>query len=192
MLVTASGIGEHDARARFDACFRAHYADVLAYGLRRLGDRAAADDVASETFVVAWRHRHALPDEVLPWLFAVARRVLLNERRAARRRERLDARLGGERSVTASDPADIVSERAAILAALGRLSEPEREALRLAAWEGLGRDQAAAALGCSRDAYAIRLYRARRRLARYLAADPSPNRQPKPPRAAEIAEDHAP
>ena len=133
-----------------------------------------------------------VPEEVLPWLLAVARRVLLNHRRAARRRERLDARLGGERSASAGDPADIVSERAAILTALGRLSEPEREALRLAAWEGLGREQAAAVLGCSRDAYAIRLYRARRRLARYLAADPSPARQPKPPRAAEIAEDNAP
>jgi RNA polymerase sigma-70 factor, ECF subfamily len=191
MLVTASGIGEHEARARFDACFRAHYADVLAYGLRRLGDRAAADDVASETFVVAWRHRNTLPDEALPWLYGVARRVLLNERRAARRRERLDARLGGECSVSAGDPADIVSERATILAALGRLSEPEREALRLAAWEGLSRDRAAAVLGCSRNAYAIRLYRARRRLARHLAADPSPNRQPRPPRAAEIAQDNA-
>lgn len=192
MRVKASGIGDHEARVRFDACFRAHYADVLAYGLRRLGDRAAADDVASETFVVAWRHRDALPDEVLPWLYGVARRVMLNERRAARRRERLDARLGGERSVSAGDPADIVSERAVILAALGRLSEPEREAVRLAAWEGLGRDQAAAALGCSGNAYAIRLYRARRRLARYLAADPLPNRQPRPPRAAETAEDNAP
>jgi RNA polymerase sigma-70 factor (ECF subfamily) len=190
MFVPASDIGEHEARARFDECFRAHYADVLAYGLRRLGDRAAAADVASETFVVAWRHRDALPDEVLPWLFGVARHVLLNERRAARRRERLDARLGGERRVSADDPADIVAERAAILAAFGRLSEPEREALRLVAWDGLGRDQAAAALGCSRNAYAIRLYRARRRLARYQAADPSPNVQPRPPRAAEIAEDN--
>jgi RNA polymerase sigma factor (sigma-70 family) len=192
MHVAASDIDEQEARARFDACFRAHYADVLAYGLRRLGDRAAADDVASETFVVAWRHRDALPDEVLPWLFGVARRVLLNERRAARRRERLDARLGGERSVSAGDPAEIVSERAAILAALGRLSEPDREALRLVAWEGLGRADAAAVLGCSRGAYAIRLYRARRRLARHLAADPTPDRQPRPPRAAEIAEDGAP
>jgi RNA polymerase sigma factor (sigma-70 family) len=191
MLVTTSGIGEDEARARFDACFRAHYADVLAYGLRRLGDRTAADDVASETFVVAWRHRDALPDEVLPWLYGVARRVLLNERRTARRRERLDARLGAERGVSAGDPAEIVSERATILAAFGRLSEREREALRLAAWEGLGRDQAAAALGCSGHAYAIRLYRARRRLAKYLA-DPSGNRQHRPPRAAEIAEDNAP
>ena len=192
MHVAASGIGEHEARARFDACFRAHYADVLAYGLRRLGDRAAADDVASETFVVAWRNRDALPDEVLPWLYAVARPQLLNERRAARRRERLDARLGGERSVAAGDPADIVSERAAILSALARLSEPDREALRLVAWEGLGRDQAAAVLGCSRNAYAIRLYRARRRLAKHLAADPALSRQPKPPRSAEIVEDNTP
>jgi RNA polymerase sigma-70 factor (ECF subfamily) len=187
-----SAISEDDARVRFDACFRAHYADVLAYALRRLGGRAAADDVASEAFVVAWRHRAALPDDPLPWLFGVARNVLLNERRAERRRNRLDSRLGRERSAPAADPADIVSERTAILAALARLSEPDREALRLAAWEGLSRDRAAAALGCSQKAYEIRLYRARRRLARYLEADPSSNRQCRSPRAAEITGENQP
>jgi len=190
--MAASAISEREAGVRFDACFRAHYADVLAYALRRLGDRATADDVASQTFVIAWRHRAGLPDDPLPWLFGVARHVLLNERRAERRRNRLDSRLGGERSVPAGDPADIVPERAAILAALGRLSEREREALRLAAWEGLGRDQAAAALGCSRKAYAIRLYRARRRLARHLAADCPPDGQTRPPRTAEITGENAP
>jgi RNA polymerase sigma factor (sigma-70 family) len=192
MGVPASDIGEHEARARFDACFRAHYVDVLAYALRRVGDRARAEDVASETFTVAWRHRAVLPVSPRPWLFGVAHHVLLNERRAERRRGRLDARLDHERSIPTGDPADIVGERSVILGAFGRLSEPDREVLRLAAWDGLGRDEAAATLGCSRNAYAIRLYRARRRLARYLAAEPSPNGQARSPRAAETVGENAP
>jgi RNA polymerase sigma-70 factor (ECF subfamily) len=123
--------------AEFDACFRAHYAEVLAYALRRLGDRGAAEDVAAQTFAVAWRRLDALPADPLLWLLGVARHVIQNEARSARRRSRLLARIGGERrAVAAADPADSVPERSAILGALGRLSEGDREVLRLAAWEG--------------------------------------------------------
>jgi RNA polymerase sigma factor (sigma-70 family) len=191
-MASSASTRERDAGLRFDACFRAHYADVLAYALRRVGDRATADDVASKAFVVAWRRRHTLPHDQLPWLFGVTRHVLLNERRAERRRDRLHSRLSAERGIPAGDPADIVSERTAILAALARLSEPDREALRLAAWEGLSRDQAAAALGCSRQAYAIRLYRARRRLASHLAADPQTHGSSTAPQPADLRGDTTP
>jgi RNA polymerase sigma-70 factor, ECF subfamily len=162
---------EAEAEARFDACFRAHYAHVLAYALRRLGDRSAADDVAAQTFAVAWRRLGALPADPLPWLFGVARQVVRNETRSARRRLRLLVRIAGqERPRTARDPAEPAAERSAIVTALARLSEGQREVLRLAAWEGLDARSAAAVLGCSPAAYALRLHRARRRLAKELAA----------------------
>ena len=37
--------------------FRAYYPAVLAFAIRRLPDRGAAEDAASETFAVAWRRR---------------------------------------------------------------------------------------------------------------------------------------
>jgi predicted DNA-binding protein (UPF0251 family) len=52
--------------------------------------------------------------------------------------------------------------------ALMSLTESDRETLLLTAWEGLSPIEAAAALGCSRNAYAVRLHRARRRLAAAL------------------------
>lgn len=160
-----------DVEARFEACFRAHYADVLAYALRRLGERGAAEDVAAQTFAVAWRRMNALPADPLPWLFGVARHVVQNETRSARRRSRLVARITGQHLPgTAPDPAASVPERSAIVAALGRLAEGQREVLRLAAWEGMDARRAAAVLGCSRSAYTLRLHRSRRRLAKELAA----------------------
>jgi RNA polymerase sigma factor (sigma-70 family) len=166
----ASLTASKDVEAEFDACFRTHYAEVLAYALRRLRERGAAEDVAAQTFVVAWRRLDALPADPLPWLLGVARHVIQNEARSARRRSRLLSRITGQhRPMVAADPADAVPERSAILAALGRLSEGDREVLRLAAWEGLDARRAAAALGCTRGAYALRLHRARRRLAKELA-----------------------
>jgi RNA polymerase sigma-70 factor (ECF subfamily) len=162
---------ETGAAARFDAYFRAHYAEVLAYALRRVGERPRAEDVAAETFAVAWRRLDAVPAEPLPWLLGIARLVVLNDARSTRRRSRLRARMAGAWIPgPGSDPAEAVSERSAILAALERLSESEREVVRLAAWEGLDARRAAATLGCSRGAYAVRLHRARRRLAQELAA----------------------
>jgi RNA polymerase sigma-70 factor (ECF subfamily) len=160
-----------DVDARFDACFRAYYADVLAYAQRRLGAPGAAEDVAAQTFVVAWRRMDALPPDPLPWLFGVARRMVQNERRSARRRSRLLARVKGEHvASSAPDLAASVPELSAIVAALGRLGEGQQEVLRLAAWEGLDARRAAAVLGCSEGAYTLRLHRARRRLAKELAA----------------------
>jgi RNA polymerase sigma-70 factor (ECF subfamily) len=157
--------------ARFDACFRAHYPEVLAYALRRIGERGAAEDVAAQTFAIAWRRLDTLPPDPLPWLFGVARHVIRNETRSARRRFRLLARITAQDPpVVAVDHAEWAAERSAVITALGRLSESQREVLRLAAWEGLDARRAADALGCSPAAYTLRLHRARRRLAKELAA----------------------
>jgi len=159
-------------RDRFERCFRAHYADVLAFAIRRLGDRAAAEDAASEVFAVAWRRRERVPDPPLPWLYAVALRVISNQYRSTRRRRELDLRL--VREAAAGAPADDSTgsrdRLAAFAAALAGLSEPEREILRLVAWEGLSTRDGARAVGCSPGAFRVRLHRARRKLAKHLAA----------------------
>jgi DNA-directed RNA polymerase specialized sigma24 family protein len=51
-------------------------------------------DVVSEVFMTAWRRIVDIPDgSELPWLYGVARRVVMNHRRGARRRHRLGAAL---------------------------------------------------------------------------------------------------
>lgn len=55
-----------------------------------------------------------------------------------------------------------------MLAALAALSERDRELLMLIAWEGLDHAAAARVLGTTRANIAVRLHRARRRLARQL------------------------
>jgi RNA polymerase sigma-70 factor, ECF subfamily len=164
-------VNRAEAEARFDECFRAYYPDVLAYALRRLRDRSTAEDVAAQTFAVAWRRLDELPRDPLPWLFGIAQHVIRNETRSARRRSRLLARIRSQDPhVTGPDHADSAAETSAVTTALRRLSESQREALRLAAWEGLDARRAAQALGCSPAAYTLRLHRARRRLAKELAA----------------------
>jgi RNA polymerase sigma-70 factor (ECF subfamily) len=84
-----------DDRTRFDALYREHAAAVTRY-VRRRCEAQGSDDVVADVFVVAWRRRDELPEDVLPWLLAVARRVLANRRRASARREALQERISSE------------------------------------------------------------------------------------------------
>jgi RNA polymerase sigma-70 factor, ECF subfamily len=159
-----------ERRERFDRLFAAHFDAVRAYAWRR--DPSTADDVAAETFLVAWRRLDAVPADSLPWLIGVARKVRLNVLRAERRRAALDARLGSVPAVPAAEHELSVSED--VRAALAALSERDREVVLLAAWEGLDTAGIARALGCSRANASLRLFRARKRLAALLSDDPAP------------------
>jgi RNA polymerase sigma-70 factor, ECF subfamily len=156
---------ERERRARLEALFAAHSRDVLAYAARRT-DQASAGDVLSEVFVVAWRRLDEIPCEPLPWLLAVARRVLANQRRGARRRELLLDRVAACGASETAPPLAISDS--ALRHALAALGERDRQALLLTAWEGLSAKEAALVLGCSTQAFIVRSHRARRRLAAQL------------------------
>jgi RNA polymerase sigma factor (sigma-70 family) len=159
-----------DRGARFDALFAAHFAAVRAYVLRRSGG-APVDDVLSEIFLVAWRRLDAVPEDALPWLLGVARRVLANQRRGEARRAALIGRLAD--ALPRSRVVEPVGEVFGSLGeAIGTLSPSEREALLLVAWEGLEPHRAARVLRCTPTAFRARLYRARRRLAAQLGESP--------------------
>lgn len=159
-------------RDRFESCFRDHYAQVLAFSMRRVADREIAEDVVADAFAVAWRRRDLIPDPALPWLYAIAGRVIANQYRSNRRRHNLDARLTHEAgaAVPEADPAESLDRRDAFSAAFALLAEPEREVLRLVAWDGLDTRDAARVFGCSPGAFRVRLHRARRKLAKQLEA----------------------
>jgi RNA polymerase sigma-70 factor (ECF subfamily) len=147
----------------------AHTAAVLAYALRRTSREDAADVVA-ETFLVAWRRLDDVDERTaLPWLYAVARRVLLSQHRATRRQQAIAERAAAA-GPTAADPPHTTSFGSQpLLEALAGLPETEREVLMLAAWEELSGPEAARVLGCSATAYRIRIHRARKRLRERLA-----------------------
>jgi RNA polymerase sigma-70 factor (ECF subfamily) len=122
---------------RFEVLFRENYLPVRRYALRRTS-REATNDVVADTFLVAWRRLDDVPSDALPWLIAVARRVLANQRRSAVRGAALEQRVAtAEGHERASDPAESVAEAELLRLALARLSDREREALMLVAWDGL-------------------------------------------------------
>ena len=141
------------------------YPHVLAYATSLVG-RQAGEDIASETFAIAWRRRAEVQSVSLPWLLGVARNLVRELRRRDAKQYELAVAEGARISTSreSSDPAEDVAERLAVLDALAQLSVADRELLTLIAWQGLSQSEAAEVLGCSNATLSVRLHRARRRL----------------------------
>jgi RNA polymerase sigma-70 factor, ECF subfamily len=149
------------AEARFQEVF-SHLGAVTAYARRR-GSRDP-DGVAAEAMTIAWRRLADVPaDDPLPWLYGTARNLVL-----------VEARRAAPSAASTAEPEHVDAQPfeldPALDSALRALSQPDREALFLVAWEDLTPGQAAKALGISAVAFRVRLLRARRRLRARLEA----------------------
>jgi RNA polymerase sigma-70 factor (ECF subfamily) len=137
------------------------------------GDRESAEDLAQETLLEAWRHRHKLTDVrgADSWLAAIARNVCL---RWARTRGRLPVPVA-----ELPEPVAPVEDRIGELLEL--LPAGAREPLVQRYVQERSHEDIAASLGISRDAVAMRLTRGKRALRRILAeADWRPSTMPCP------------
>jgi RNA polymerase sigma factor (sigma-70 family) len=168
--------------ARFAELFDRHYPAILRYLRRRVG-RHLADDLAAETFTLAFRRRHqyrAEHPDAAAWLYGIAGNLLRQHARAEERRLRAYARVVPD--PTGPDIGDGVAERIDAAAAAGRdavavadLPAEEREVLLLLAWTELDYAGIARALGVPTGTVRSRLHRAHQRLRRQLGlADTEP------------------
>jgi RNA polymerase sigma-70 factor (ECF subfamily) len=156
------------------------------YCAHHSGDHDAAEDLAQETLVEAWRNHHKLRDldKSKPWLAAIARNIC---HRWGRARGREAARLVDTITTTQSESLDQLDllpdeidlerdlERGELIALLDRalalLPRDTRDILVAHYVEGLPQSEIAARLGLTENAIAVRLYRGRRALRELLAGD---------------------
>ncbi|MBG6092607.1 RNA polymerase sigma factor [Actinomadura viridis] len=188
-MTVGARAGESEDARRFTAIYDACRQRVWAYAAGRAG-RQAADEVVSETFAVAWRRRGDMPEPALPWLLGVARNVLRDRyREEARRASFAAASREWERAAAERDIAEGVAERLAVLRALARLSEGDREILILVAWQGLSPQDAARVVGCTAATLRVRLHRARKRLVRAIEEEPASAAAPARSRVGIVSEE---
>jgi len=154
----------------FAALFDRHAPILYRYIARRLGS-AAADDLVSEAFLIAFQRRESYDvrhADARPWLYGIVTNLISRRRRDELRFFRAIARTGVEPA--AESVADQVTDRVAAQAmagqlagALARLSGPQRDTILLVA-SGLSHEQVAEALGVPTGTVASRLARARKKL----------------------------
>ncbi|WP_410616395.1 RNA polymerase sigma factor [Amycolatopsis sp. lyj-109] len=151
-----------------------HFADIYRYVAGRLGAQAA-EDVAAETFLVAFDRRKtfdATRGDLRAWLFGIATNLVSRHRRKEARHYRALSRLetpaaaeGHENRVVSAIAAGQLGK------VLTRLSAGERDVLLLVALGELGYAEVAEALGISPGTVGSRLTRARKKLTPVLAQE---------------------
>jgi RNA polymerase sigma factor (sigma-70 family) len=150
----------------FDAAFEAEFASLHRYLARRLG-ASSADDLAAETFAVAFRSWDRLDPKrpVRPWLFGIAANLVRHHWRKERRMLRAYARTGVDPVFAEEDAAiaraDADKRHRELAEALAELRRDEREILLLDAWAELTDSEIADALGLPIGTVKSRLSRAR-------------------------------
>jgi RNA polymerase sigma-70 factor (ECF subfamily) len=161
--------GDDGRQRRLEQLYAAHASAVFGYARRR-ASWEDADEVVSETFLIAWRRLDQVPSQERAWLIGVARKVLANRNRTEVRQQRVRRRLA------VAVPPEDAPQRAdgRVHSALAQMSDNDRDALTMLAWDGLSPAEIGTALGCSRAAAYVRIHRARRRFAALLAATTTP------------------
>jgi len=170
-LVAASIAADKTA---FTQLVERHYRAVLAVAVAVTSNVALAQDVAQQTFLVAWTHLHSLraPERVRAWLCNTARNLSKNELRRCCHEvltPTAPACLDPQGSVLESVIANESS--VALEVALAVIPASHREALVLFYWEGLSIQRVATALEITEPAAQKRISRARAAVASRLTAD---------------------
>lgn len=158
-----------DRAERFAELYNASYGAIYAYASRRVG-AGAADEIAAETFLVAWRGFEGLPSEPLPWLFGVARNVVMRYRTASGRQQRVRAALIHERTFEQPEVDGLEDPRLAD--AWLRLRPGDREVLALVALRRRRRPCPRLLCACLLGARASRASTTRAPAQRLLGPDP--------------------
>lgn len=156
---------------RFTEVHDRHFAEIYRYVAGRLGAQAA-EDVAAETFLVAFDRRQTFDPargELRAWLFGIATNLVSRHRRKEARHYRALSRLETPRPAEGHENRVVVAGQ--LGKALARLTSGERDVLLLVALADLGYAEVAEALGISPGTVGSRLTRARKKLAPVLAPE---------------------
>jgi RNA polymerase sigma-70 factor (ECF subfamily) len=159
-LIRAARTDPHAFRELYD-----RYAErIYGYHLRRTRDPGAAYDLTAETFAQAWISRARFRDEAGgsagPWLFAIAKHLILHSVRKAYLEQTASTKLGLLDALDrepASEPGETWLE--GLDEALAELPESQREAVELRVVHDLSYEQVGTALGTTPRAARVRVHR---------------------------------
>jgi RNA polymerase sigma-70 factor (ECF subfamily) len=161
--VSAEADHQSDARRALLALYDEALPVVYGYFVRRCGDRGAAEDLTSETFVAAMdaARKSEPPPISVRWLLGVARHKLADHYR--RRHDRLTVPVAElPEPVDSADDWDTELDRLVAESVLARLAEPHRTVLVLRYMDDCSVGECAQLIGRTVHATEALLVRARR------------------------------
>jgi RNA polymerase sigma-70 factor (ECF subfamily) len=148
----------------FEALYQKYAQDVFRFALFLSGNRADAEDIASETFVRAWNAPGGIRQStVKAYLLVIARNCYLQGLRRSGRNSPLDEDFADPRQAP-HNSAEQRAELEQVMRELQQLPELDRAALLMSAAEEMSYEQIAETLGLSLGAVKTKIHRARLKL----------------------------
>ncbi len=153
---------------RLEVLFDRYHRPLFRYFLHLSGDRAAAEDLAQETFLRVLKYRRTYQPEmpVRAWLYQVGRNVFLDW--SARNKGEVALGSDADRFRSSDPPPDREAERkqdsALLRRALAGLPREKRELLVMSRYLDLKYEEIASVLNCEVGTIKVRVYRALREL----------------------------
>jgi RNA polymerase sigma-70 factor, ECF subfamily len=148
----------------FEALYQKYAQDVFRFALFLSGNRADAEDIASETFVRAWNASDGIRQStVKAYLLVIVRNCYLQGLRRSRRNLSLEDDFADRRQAP-DNSAEQRAELAHVMRDLQQLPEVDRTALLMSAAEEMSYEQIAETLGLSLGAVKTKIHRARLKL----------------------------
>lgn len=180
MMETAAGAtpaGASDARGRtstaggFRTFYAEHLRDVTGLAYTLTGSWPAAEDVAQEAFVRAYRDwaRIATYERPDSWVRTVAANLATSRGRRVAAEARALVRLRSRRTAIAPDP--LPEDADAFWSCVRRLPRRQGQAVALRYYSDLSVSQIAAAMGCAEGTVKAHLHAAREHLAGVLGTE---------------------
>ncbi|HEX6354533.1 sigma-70 family RNA polymerase sigma factor [Actinophytocola sp.] len=164
-------LGGPEPAVEFGRLFDVYAQPLHRYLARRVGTETA-DDLVSETFLVALNQRHTYDPHrgaVRSWLYGIATNLLRRQYRQELRALQATARSAGHapgeeasHEARVADRLDAAAMAAQLAGALAELSEGDRDVLLLTSWAGFDSNEVADALNIPVGTVRSRLHRVRK------------------------------
>ncbi|WP_336645993.1 sigma-70 family RNA polymerase sigma factor [Microbacterium sp. USHLN186] len=138
----------HDDDERLTALYELHSGPIRRYVVSITGSRGSADDIVQETLLRAWRTPRILeqdPTTSRAWMITVARHIVIDEARSARRRHESAVADVPERAI--DDGTDRLFDALLVQDALAALSAEHRAVVVAAYYRGRSVAEVATELG---------------------------------------------
>jgi RNA polymerase sigma-70 factor (ECF subfamily) len=160
----------------WDELYTRHYSAIHRYAMFRLGDAAAADDIAADVFLEAvrgisrYRYRGIA---FRAWLYRIAHNLTADSRRRTVARNDHESRdVEALAAASAEDFAPGLDRRRDLHVAVGRLTDEQQQVVILRFFEGLSLAEVAEATGRNEGAIKSLQHRALERLRSILGEAP--------------------
>lgn len=142
--------------ALFLSWYDSYAADIYRYVILRIGVKEVAEDIVSEIFLSAWKHRvqyNSGKASAKTWLFTIAKNALIDHYRKTKPQSELSENIKDGTDLVETTHWNLLSDE--IQVALQTLTKEQREIVELRVWHGFSHAEIAQLI--SKDERAVRV-----------------------------------